>query len=206
MLADSMVQLKTVLTAHADIISVALFGHRNLNSIKNIKSVEGIPIIPSITVAGVSPRHLNNPSFDYMYLDPKTYRVLDFFPAYLDMVEQNHISRAFALETAAQDAGDEVDVYIGNWRYHDGVARSWRSLTGYGSLNTQTVDSLVRTLAFDPVVAKSLQLWKTGGLTLSETPEDLVCKALYEDEDAVQMCIYPFYDPAAKSSKDSKVK
>lgn len=188
------IELKNILTKYSSIITVSLFGHRNLNSVKNIKSIDGTAIIPSITVAGISPRLQNNPSFNEIYLDTTNYNVLDFMPTYLDLLQENHKSRNFTLNTTSTDSRYN-ELYIGNWKRHNGKSFSWRSLTGYKSFTADTVNKFMNELAFEPDVSKTLERWKTGNFSASETPEEVICRAIHDNEISVKRCTFPFWNP-----------
>jgi hypothetical protein len=64
-------RIKELLVTYQHIIRAGFFGHRNLAGVQEILSPLGAPIIPSITVPGVSPRGRNQPCFNVVYLDKK---------------------------------------------------------------------------------------------------------------------------------------
>ena len=65
--AAPFLHLKELLTDYAPIIKVGLFGHRNVAGFGEVLNKDFLPIFPSLTAPGVSPRGRNQPSFNVLY-------------------------------------------------------------------------------------------------------------------------------------------
>ncbi len=89
------------------------------------------PIIPSITVPGVSPRGTNHPSFNEVYLDDKTYHVLEFEQWVFDMLAENNRALRISEEQAAIEAASQ---YIATFNAYDAM----NGFKGSSNNNTNT--------------------------------------------------------------------
>lgn len=65
--SEQFISLKQLLTKYSPIIKVGLFGHRNVAGFGEVLNKDFLPIFPSLTAPGVSPRGRNQPSFNVIY-------------------------------------------------------------------------------------------------------------------------------------------
>jgi hypothetical protein len=96
--------LKVILAEFSDVIRSALFGHRNLAGLQNILGPLGEPLIPSITVPGISPRGNNQPVFHEVFLDPSSYQILEFEQWVFDLINENTIAARLVVESELASA------------------------------------------------------------------------------------------------------
>lgn len=182
-------QFQGVLGEHQDIIRVAMFGHRNYAGLQPILDTVERPIIPSLTIPGVSPRGLNNPSFSVMFYDPKTFVIEDFEQWIFILGDENAKARF------------KGPSYLGTWRQHRRDLFSWRAVSGGMPF---TVGSLVRHLSntsYDMATFFRYETWKRGGYVGDETPENYHCKAMYDESDSMMRCLFKDQDPKCWNEK-----
>jgi len=175
-------RLKDYLSQYADIIKMGFFGHRNLAGLQEIMSPWGTAIIPSLTGPGVSPRGKNQPSFNTMYMDPKTKTILEFEQWTFNLMDENQ--RALNTDLS----------YLGQWRQTRGDMYSWRQLSGQMNF---TADTLAVTLDHVPRNSKqffAIEVWKRAGYIGDETPEDYWCKSMHDTNEDMMQCLFPNQD------------
>lgn len=180
-------ELKNLLGEYAGIIDVGYFGHRNVAGIQEILGPVGRPIIPSITVPGVSPRGKNQPSFNVVYMDPKTGTILEFEQWIFNLMDENAKIRKMD--------ESEAENYYGEWRQHHHDVYSWRSLSNEQEF---TADSLARALHHIPSESAAffaIEVWKKAGYIGAETPENYQCKSQADQEYEMMTCLFPHQDP-----------
>ena len=78
-----------------------------------------MPIFPSLTAPGVSPRGRNQPSFNVLYQSTVDSTVMDFEQWKFDLQTENN---------NAQNLDDST--YLGTWDRHENDLKSWRILSG----------------------------------------------------------------------------
>lgn len=175
-------QFKNLLAQYSSDIKLGLFGHRNLAGLQEILSPLGRPLIPSITVPGVSPRGKNQPCFNVLYANKDTKVIQEFEQWTFNLMDEN------------AKAKNEPETYLGSWRQHHSDVYSWRALSGETEF---TPDSLSRMLARIPTNSRdffAIEVWKRAGYIGDETPEDYKCKSLYDTNDGMMRCLFPDQD------------
>jgi hypothetical protein len=202
-------RLKDLLAKYSSTIKVAFFGHRNLAGLSEVLGPLGRPLIPSITVPGVSPRGKNQPCYNTVFADKDSKTIVEFevrvlgesffsfvficlarshiltFNRYaiachqkqqwtFNLMDENRKARELAR------ASPPVHGYLGEWKQHDNDVYSWRAISGETEF---TADTLARVLVKIPASARdffAIEVWKRAGYIGDETPENYLCKALYD--------------------------
>lgn len=175
--------LKELFTEYSHIITVGLFGHRNLAGLNEVLSDSFMPLFPSITAPGVSPRGRNQPSFHVIEQDRASKRVMNFEQIVFDLIINNE---------AAKEKEDPN--YMGVWRRHQHRLLSWKTLSGEAEFTTETLARLLAKVPHDQELFFAIESWKKGGYIGDETPESYECKSLYDREEQMMKCLFKSQD------------
>uniref|UniRef100_A0A6T2AYJ6 Calcineurin-like phosphoesterase domain-containing protein n=1 Tax=Eutreptiella gymnastica TaxID=73025 RepID=A0A6T2AYJ6_9EUGL len=181
-------KLKFLLDRYQDIIKVGLFGHRNLAAIQPIASALGRPIIPSITVPGVSPRGKNHPAFHVVFYEA-------------DGTVHDFEQWVFALGNENAKASKEGKGYKGEWKMHHRELYSWKAFSKGEKFTVAGLMHTLHSILTDERVFFDIELWKRGGYVGDETPENYKCKAKYDTANAMMQCLFPKQDPRCWDQK-----
>lgn len=182
--------LKDVFELYQDLIVVGLFGHRNLAGLSEVLSSVYMPLFPAITAPGVSPRGRNQPSFNVLYQDQQSKKVVDFEQWKFDLMRENK---------KAASLGD-VD-YLGTWSKHEGEMASWQTLSGTREYTTETLKTFLQQVVREQDLFFAIERWERGGYVGDETPESYECKSLFDRNDQIMTCLFPNQDPLCWDAK-----
>eukprot|EP00123_Amoebidium_parasiticum_P010532 comp20168_c0_seq1/m.24977 comp20168_c0_seq1/g.24977 ORF comp20168_c0_seq1/g.24977 comp20168_c0_seq1/m.24977 type:complete len:558 (-) comp20168_c0_seq1:523-2196(-) len=180
-------KLKTLLSQYSKIIPAGFFGHRNLAGINTILGPLGTPLIPSVTAPGVSPRGLNNPCFNVIYMNPESHIIEEFEQWIFELMDENELAKEFRKNGTHHH-------YLGRWRQHKNDVYSWRAVSGGQNFTVDSVINVLNQISTDSKMFFAMEVWKRAGYIGDETPENYQCKAVHDSGDAMMRCLFPDQD------------
>jgi hypothetical protein len=120
--------MKELFVEYQSIIRVGLFGHHNQAELSEVLSPSFLPLFPSLTAPGISPRGLNQPSFFILQQDARSGAVTDFEQHVFDLLDENRKAKLHFSSGLNEEEG--AATYLGTWKHHEGIMRSWKTLSG----------------------------------------------------------------------------